>query len=500
MLWINAANPRVRRLLCTTLRYSFIRHLTAWQAQQRETEMRVQVIPTDCYTYVINKQNTFEHTIYTPAGFYPKVVDALQSAGFDINFRNYNPEKNPQLFVPQWHRVRPPVTFRYMQKECIETMLSRDYACIECPTGWGKSTVIRVLCQLLPLAKFAIATASIDTLEQLYDDIKIALPTVGIVCGRKRSRPNARVTLYGLKSLGHSAHDEDILIVDEVHECATEKNLALIAKFKFARRYGFSASMKRPDNADFELEGAFGPVAMYVPYKEAVEHSTIVPISVRWISVAMDVNPAKGYKDTEKQRWGLWRNALRNEMIAAAARYFHADMQTLIMVNTLEHAVYIKKHLPEFTLCYNENSEGKNKDGVTMDDYIRWGLVPPNEPIMTRDRRRMLRKQFQAGELKKVIATPVWKRGMDFRELSVLIRADASSSEIADTQLPGRVARLSAETGKQYGIVIDFLDQFDPGFKRNAQVRKKHYAKHGWRQVMPERAHAQFGRQMSLFD
>lgn len=110
-----------------------------------------------------------------------------------------------------------------------------------------------------------------------------------------------------------------------------------------------------------------------------------------------------------------------------------------------------------------------------------------NEPAMTPAIRDKMSKDFEAGTLKKVIATDVWSTGVDFPMLSVLIRADARASEIMDIQAPGRVVRRHDASGKEHGIVIDCLDSFDPGFKKRSFERKKTYDEQGWEQTFPKR-------------
>jgi Ni/Co efflux regulator RcnB len=52
-----------------------------------------------------------------------------------------------------------------------------------------------------------------------------------------------------------------------------------------------------------------------------------------------------------------------------------------------------------------------------------------------------------------------------------------------DTQAPGRVARIHHESGKQTGVVYDFQDHFDRGFKTKSQTRYRNYDKKGWEQI-----------------
>jgi len=57
-------------------------------------------------------------------------------------------------------------------------------------------------------------------------------------------------------------------------------------------------------------------------------------------------------------------------------------------------------------------------------------------------------------------------QGVNFPKLSVLIRADASNSCIADTQWPGRAAR--KQENKEVSLVFDFTDEYSPQFHRKA--------------------------------
>jgi len=91
-----------------------------------------------------------------------------------------------------------------------------------------------------------------------------------------------------------------------------------------------------------------------------------------------------------------------------------------------------------------------------------------------------IRNAFKKGTMMKMIATSVFKEGVDFPNLAVLINATGVKSEIANIQLTGRVSRLS--DGKAYGIVHDFYDHWNHEFKHFSAERKKLYEKQGFTQ------------------
>ena len=199
-------------------------------------------------------------------------------------------------------------------------------------------------------------------------------------------------------------------------------------------------------------------------------------------NVTMDYNPLAGKADdfVTRKRFGIWRNDVRNAVIARDANRYDDNTQVLITCETLQHAVHLKKYLPDFTLVYREGSL-KPWDRAK---YAKMGLISEDEPLTNIKRRIWLTKQFEQGKLKKVIATTVWNVGVSFNALEVLIRADGGGSPINDVQIPGRVSRLSE--GKTHGIVHDYLDQFNSSFEKRALSRARTYKKNSWEQVMPK--------------
>jgi superfamily II DNA or RNA helicase len=251
------------------------------------------------------------------------------------------------------------------------------------------------------------------------------------------------------------------------------------ALFPYARFIGLSANNQdRQDGADFELEGFFGPLVAEMSYQEAEANGLVVAIEVHWHNVFCD-DYGSDLEGVQLNKFGLWRNDDRNAVIAKVARQYDREEQVLITCKTLEHACYLKYHLPEFKLCYAP-SDGNQE---SIDGYKEEGLVPMDTRVMTIDRLQKLRRMFERGKLRKVIATTVWNRGVDFVGLGVLIRADGGSSATDDTQIPGRLSRV--KSGKQAGILHDFRDQFNDTLRGKARRRKSDYNQKGWQQIEP---------------
>jgi superfamily II DNA or RNA helicase len=446
--------------------------------------------------FVYQKEPCYQRTnlwnaITCPAGFQHMIIEEF---GKMCDFRVLT-SPVPRLIkncVPDWSRLDPNVKFRSNQREILEKMLAADRGRIIVPTAVGKSFLIQQYVSLLPKARILVSTYSTQVLKQLHQDLnKMLCGRVGIWCGDTKKMPDARVVCVSQGLLNNylpakGEQNVDVTIIDEMHEWGSEKRLEILSNVRYAKMFGLSANKTRPDKADFRLNGLFGPVLAEMNYDEAVERDLITPIWIVWVPVRSNQDPVAHLGSTDgegkssfwqcaaREKFGVWRYALRNKAIANAARLFNEDDQILITVKTIEHALYLHKLLPEFTVVYAP------KDYKQLLRFRRKNLLE-GVPRMTKERLDFLKHSFSEGTLKKAIATGVWSRGVNFPQLSVLIRADASDSTIADTQLPGRAARKHED--KTVSLVFDFTDEYNPTLLDKASARRKRYKAHGWKQI-----------------
>lgn len=460
--------------LLPELTYQHVRHLRGEERKLPDGGTRnVEVTTRRLYEFVEG------NLLQTSFGLFPRVAKALARHGLKFSTEDLTPPAHPQTYVPQWermHQVADPHGWRPRQLECLQMLAQSPAGIIAAPPAFGKSEIIARLALLYPHARIAVITKRADVAQTIERRLHKYLPSIGYYGGGKRQR--GRVSVFVAKSMHRAKNEFDMVLCDEIHELAADSFAEMLTRVFFnARMFGFSASWDaRADGNSARLEYLFGPQIFYMSWQEATALGLIVPVDVRWINVLMNYNPCSGYvRDDVKMRHGIWCNPERNRLAAEAARR-HPDEQVLILVSTFEHAVMLKNQLPEFELCYDT----ADKDDVYT--YQHRGLLAEDFVPMTPTRRETMRQQFEEGTLRKVIATDVWSTGVSFERLSVLIRADARSSEIMDDQAPGRVVRTHTESGKERGVVYDFWDMFDKGFLRKSQTRHRHYRAKSWQQ------------------
>jgi len=374
-------------------------------------------------------------------------------------------------------KLMPPPDFaavdllREGQDEVLLKVASHDGGLLVGGTGIGKSFLIVQICKMYPSLKIVIVSPRISVVNTLHGRLlkELGSAQVAKVGAGGDSKSEKRVTIATARSiLKAPIRDCDLLLFDEVHNVGYNQIADHLAYVEKGRKFGFTATPSgRCDGAELVMEALFGGRLIDIPYADAVDKGLVTPIEVLLYG-GVEGPDVTGSQSVVQKRHAYWRNEKRNSRIAQVARSFPAEEQVLIMVETLEHAINLHKLLPEYTVV-SYGTPGKDK----------LGGVDTKQYKTSQKELDSLREQFAAGTLKKVLATTVWREGVDFCGLSVLIRADGQSSQIASMQIPGRLSRLSE--GKNVGVLVDFEDNFCTWAYNRSQARLAIYRRAHWK-------------------
>jgi len=414
-------------------------------------------------------------------GFYPKVKANLEKLGYRVVYIDKDTPKRPEIYQANWERVFERFQLRAEQDTCLSQIDMHDYGVVVAPPAFGKTHLMAMVANLYPKAKIDIVTKRKDVVGRIIQLVSETVPDVGQVGGGKHH--DSRVTVYTADSLHRSNYTADILLADEGHELMTDRLAEMLGRYASSRNYTFTATPDmRLDGAHARMEGIFGPKIFSMSQRDAERHALVTPIMVQWVDVRSDADVAGPYKTiVSRKRHGIWRNHQRNSILAETAKSFLEDgLQVLVLVDTIDHALHLRRFLPEAKLCYSEGALGQGTEKRAT--YIRAGLLTEEEE-MTSAQRTELRKQFERREVMCCIATGVWAVGVSFDSLNVLIRADAGDSETLNVQMPGRVCRTDTGTGKECGILIDFMDHWSDYFRARSSNRRRDYHTRGWVQL-----------------
>jgi superfamily II DNA or RNA helicase len=409
-------------------------------------------------------------------GFLARIADVLSRHGHTFRFVDCAPPHlriDRPVFTPDWDSVFSTILPRQHQDDALAAVASNYCGIVQAPTGYGKGVIIAMICLLYPKARIDVVTRRSTLVTQLRKDLMTYMPSVGIVTGSNKKQ-GMRVTVYSAGSLHHSDGMADVLLADEVPELAAPSYADGLARYRYSRNFGFAAEPNgRLDNTDKRLESFFGPIIYQLPYADAVAADLVAPIRVEWVDVNLPHNPVSGVTNKVRRKdVGIWNHQARNEVIARVAASYPPGTQVLARVETIEHGLCLRRLLG-WPMVY------RSMDKEQLKYFRARGLMTDDEEPLSDKVREQMRLDFRAGTLKKVIANDVWSVGLDAPQLEVVIRCDAGSSHIPNIQIAGRVSR----RGKDKGILVDFLDQFDDGFHRKALQRRRSYAGKEFEQV-----------------
>lgn len=422
-----------------------------------------------------------KNRIFTCFGYFELVVAAIKKLKYDWELVDLAP-RNDNRFEADWNALSANgFVPRTGQLEALAILAAADNGVICCTPGWGKGAVIGAACAMFPKARIAIVTYSQKLMRQrLISEVWSYCPSAGVYHGNMK-RKGHRVNLYTVGCLDYADFENtDIVLIDEVHQLATDRSVEKLVRFANAKMFGFSATVnKRWDRGDFRLRGLCGPVRLVVTRAHAEAMQAVVPTYVLWRSFAgvPPLGQSYFYNRTQRLRSTYWDNEIRNSAIAADAQSYSPDTQVLVYTHTVEHALALKDRLPDFTVVYSASQlTGRRK---RMAEAM--GLSP-----MTDERYQRIARAFEVGDLRKAICTTCWSTGVDFKQLSVLVRADGGQSAVENGQVTGRPSR--AFQGKTYATIRDYCDEFDDWALRRAEKRRDDYRAEGLRNVVPKGA------------
>lgn len=387
---------------------------------------------------------------------------------------------------------------RPFQEAAATAAMAAGGGVLQCPTGFGKTVLVSEMIRGYsthhmerlgtPISIFISPT--IDLCNKNYEALKSRLPDrdVGVLNSAK-SVWSEDVMVVTPDSVHHIApHKVGLVFFDEVHT-VTYPRASKVLAFTKALKFGLSATPEgRSDNADILIEAIFGPVVYRRTVKEATDDGAILPVVICW--VPMPPPQKKWYKYAQSitsQRHGIWRNNNLNSTVAQLMLGIPQQYQTLALVDKLEQMNNILVAAGDHrSRIAHTHASTKIKEEFPL-------LEPRSKKL-----REQIYKAFESGTINRCIANGIYKTGVDFPNLALLIKADCMGGRIAIEQIPGRTTRLGDGTQK-CGVVVDFWPYWDthpkggvdlPGvaredgtLMRNAKKRHKVYKELGFIEV-----------------
>jgi superfamily II DNA or RNA helicase len=406
-----------------------------------------------------------------PTGFIPRIQKELSRQDVAVEIVNLDPPiviHEPSL---------PGIILRDDQKQLLDNVAKMQRGYIKAPTGSGKTVIAGAIISMLPPnTRTLFLCHTIDLLNQTRDeftkfgfDVQVVNPDNKVVnLATTRDVPSVVVSTVQTFSKLPKEDLIDIsdaftaIIVDECHHITSRKGTyATILNFILAPiRIGVTATDEIKTASKMVLEGCLGPKIGEFTLKEGIEKGVLAEPLVKWVIVPVDNDLLDIIKYQELYKEGVVNNRARNRLVITHAMNEIAQGHSVLI---------LVKHV----------EQGKNliqmAEKIIGEDIDHWRFVWSNTG---KDERGLIKNALENKDIKCVIASAVWKEGINIKSLDVVINAAGGKSEIATLQGIGRGLRTTAT--KNTVTIIDFLDGYNRYLSHHAMLRMKVYIENKW--------------------
>ena len=437
----------------------------------------------------IDDQQRLNQELMTMPGFMFRVKQILRDEGWSYRVID---ERTP---MPKPDLVRACQGLRDYQVPMAWTAIMSGGGIVAAATGIGKGRIMKAIADAYthedlqargtPLT--VIAAPDQDITAKNFKEMKELLPhrEVGLVMAGYNNFSDD-IQVITLDSLHRINPDEvGILIVDEVHTAASDKRTDDLLKMRNAARWGVSATPTgRFDGRDLVTEGLFGPVIYQYSFADGVRDGALVPITVYWVKSPEPTIGIERYEKfrmrTAKLRHGLTNNEARNQLVGEIVSRIDPVHQTLCILQYLGHMNALRPHCGDGVEIVHADSDPKKFAGLK-------NLYP-----VSSKERRAIYGRMESGAISKILSTYVYKQGVNFPLLEIVVNAGGGGSEIVAKQIPGRESRRVGS--KDRSFLVDFWHPWDTEqdkrkrtvagpIHRDDQSREKVYNQLGFEQI-----------------
>jgi superfamily II DNA or RNA helicase len=229
----------------------------------------------------------------------------------------------------------------------------------------------------------------------------------------------------------------DIVIIDEAHHCSKEESQyhKVLTHLLSPIRIGLTATPKTDEKKE-ELvsEGLLGPIIGQFTLDEAEKAGILAKVKLKLIAIPelAELKDLRSYHEIYDE--GICNYRTRNRIIIEEIKKLNKEgLSTLTYVTKIEHGERL------LTMAENLGVETIFVEGATEGD-----------------KRSELKKSLQEKRILNVIATVVWKEGINVPSLNTIIVAGGGLKERVLLQTIGRGLR--KDGGKDSVLIIDFID------------------------------------------
>ncbi len=392
---------------------------------------------------------------YFYTGFLERVVKHCKDNGIPCQITGEIP-KLPYGSIPDL----PNGSYREDQLRLIHSALEKQRGVLQAPTGSGKTFLAAGLISAFNRPTIFIVHTLTLVRQTAEEFKKFGLKNVTTYTGEEKDLRGDIVvgTIQSFSKIPQRLTKFDVVVTDEAHHVGRWEGTysTVLRNLPCTARFGFTATLPTTAEAKMTLEAFIGPLIDSFSLEEGIEEGILAKPKIKLVKIPINYRIKELFRYQDVYDQGITNNRARNEVVVdSIIPYIKEGKTVLVLLTRIEHGENIRRIAEE----------------KGLHPYFLRGATETEQ-------REEVKQAFKDKDIKLVIATTIWKEGINIPSLDVICNAAGGKSEIATLQSIGRGLRTTKD--KTEVILLDFFDPSDRFFVEHFGLRLCLYFENNW--------------------